>query len=260
VESFLGLGGVRLYLESWLPVGLEAGPRAAVVFCHGGNNHCSLPAIRRWSKAVTEAGFASYLFDARGFGRSQGRPMHVGSFAEPRGDLAALLHLVRTRHDGVKVFAAGCSYGALTVLDQAIHCPELLDGVVAMSISTGGGQAAGRAVKAMGAAGALLPRLTLPASPVDALCPRTMTLGFVRQVLVKRGPALAGELPELKLPLLHQAGALDPIAPPDPGLAARTGSADATFKLYQASGHDLLAEPDHEAVIADALGWIKQRS
>ncbi|MDR1387500.1 MAG: lysophospholipase [Propionibacteriaceae bacterium] len=273
---FNGLGGTRLYFEEWSP---ERRPEAALVFAHGANNHCSLDAIQRLGAAARQAGLVFYAYDARGFGRSEGRPMHIDSFAQPRGDLAALLRLVRKRQPATPVFLAGCSYGALTALDQAIVSPHLMAGVIAMSFSTVGlSGSTAVAVKLISALGALFPKLTVPAQPAesfagarrwlgatgrlwaDPLCPATNTLGFVREVLARRGPQLAQQLPLLRVPLLYQAGALDDVAPPDPGLTARTGSPDATYRCYPDSGHDLLAEPDHPAVTADLLAWISERT
>lgn len=277
--TLLGAGGVPLYYEEWLPA---APPAGVLVFAHGGNNYCGLPPVQAFARTVSAAGHAVVLYDQRGFGRSGGRPMHVARWREPRADLKALLHIVHHRHSNLPVTVAGCSYGALVAADQAITAPHLVDGVILMSLSTQplAGPAA-TATRVLGALGRVFPTVTLPADPpetfpgakaaltpgrrqrdlwADALCPPTLTLGLVRQVIHLRGRGLAADLPQLTAPVLLQAGADDTIAPPDPALVDRTGAADRTFRLYDRSGHDLLAGPDRDRVTADVIAWLDDRS
>jgi alpha-beta hydrolase superfamily lysophospholipase len=62
---------------------------------------------------------------------------------------------------------------------------------------------------------------------------------------------------ELTVPVLALHGSLDEVTPPDGSetLIATAKSADKTFKKYPGLVHDLVHEPEHDAVIADIVAW-----
>lgn len=88
-------------------------PKAAVLFLHGWSDHAG-----RWAgtgKRLQAAGFAAYLFDQRGHGRSGGRRGHLSRFSQLLGDLQAFRRAVRQRTPAPQVLL-GHSFGGLVVL------------------------------------------------------------------------------------------------------------------------------------------------
>lgn len=88
-------------------------PRAVVLFLPGWQDH-----VGRWAdlgERLRAAGFATYLLDLRGQGRSGGRRGYLSRFSQLLGDLQALRRLVRRRHDLPQVLL-GHSFGGLVVL------------------------------------------------------------------------------------------------------------------------------------------------
>jgi len=90
-----------------------ARPKAAVLFLHGWSDHAG-----RWAgtgQRLQAAGFAAYLLDLRGHGRSGGRRGHLSRFSQLLGDLKAFRRAVRQRTPGPQVLI-GHSFGGLVVL------------------------------------------------------------------------------------------------------------------------------------------------
>jgi alpha-beta hydrolase superfamily lysophospholipase len=101
--------GTALHYEAFEPTG----PRAAVLMLHGWSDHSG-----RWSAAAERlrgAGFATYLLDWRGHGRSGGRRGHLSRFSQLLGDLQAFRRVVRKRTTAPQVLV-GLSFGGLVVL------------------------------------------------------------------------------------------------------------------------------------------------
>jgi lysophospholipase len=88
-------------------------PKAAVLLLHGWSDHAG-----RWAgtgKRLQAAGFAAYLLDQRGHGRSGGRRGHLSRFSQLLGDLQAFRRAVRLRTAAPQVLL-GHSFGGLVVL------------------------------------------------------------------------------------------------------------------------------------------------
>lgn len=76
------------------------------------------PTAPPWKEAGTElqeAGFATYVLDQRGHGRSGGRRGHLSRFSQLLGDLQAFRRAVRRRQDVPQVLI-GQGFGGLVVL------------------------------------------------------------------------------------------------------------------------------------------------
>jgi acylglycerol lipase len=107
------------------------GPRAALLFVHGLAEHAG-----RYEHVLAHfagRGYAAYALDYRGHGRSPGRRVHVGDFAEFAGDVRAVQALVAERHPGLPLVLVGHSQGGLIVLHHVLRRPEGLAGIVLCS-------------------------------------------------------------------------------------------------------------------------------
>jgi lysophospholipase len=101
--------GTSLVFDAYEP----ARPKAAVLFLHGWSDHAG-----RWAstgKRLQAAGFAAYLLDLRGHGRSGGARGHLSRFSQLLGDLQAFRRAVRLRTEAPQVLL-GHSFGGLVVL------------------------------------------------------------------------------------------------------------------------------------------------
>ncbi|GHU63385.1 hypothetical protein FACS189418_6570 [Clostridia bacterium] len=267
---FSGLEGIRLFWKSFRPSHEKV--KAAVILMHGGNNYCDMSAYRNLAQKLVKENFVVYTYDQRGFGRSEGLRMHMGKWANVRGDMAAFLHLVRAKEPNVKIFAVGMSFGALQTLDQAIVSPHLLDGIVLMSISTVAIDIPTYAHTLINVLGKVMPKIKLPAGVhesfhgakakmekkdlwADPLCPAYMTVGNVRELMLRQN-RIRKELKFLTIPVLHMQGGQDTVAFVDKTLLKRTSSRDRTYQYYPNATHDMLEE---DSVGEDIVLWLNKR-
>src|SRR5216684_2964352 len=88
-------------------------PVGAVLFLTGWSDHAG-----RWVPAAArlrDAGYATFVLDQRGHGRSGGRRGHLSRFSQLLGDLQAFRRAVRQRQDVPQVLV-GHGFGGLVVL------------------------------------------------------------------------------------------------------------------------------------------------
>jgi alpha-beta hydrolase superfamily lysophospholipase len=91
----------------------SASPRAAVLLLPDWTDQSE-----QWKNLGTrlrDAGFAAYVLDQRGHGRSGGRKGHLSRFSQLLGDLQAIRRAVRRRHDLPQILW-GHGFGALIAL------------------------------------------------------------------------------------------------------------------------------------------------
>lgn len=129
---FNGLEDQKLYYQGRLP---RSDARAMVVIVHGFSDHCE-----RYSnlvEALVKRHLAVYSYDLRGHGRSPGQRGHIEHFDDYRQDTHAFIQFVSARHPDLPVFLFGHSMGGLIALDQALHFPEGLSGVISSAALLG---------------------------------------------------------------------------------------------------------------------------
>lgn len=265
--DFFGLEGVRLCWQSWLPDSMKV--KASVVLMHGGNCYGDLPSIRQLASNLSANGYAVYSYDARGFGRSEGKRMHIDNWEQIRSDMTAFLHFVRVKQPNLPIFAYGASFGAAQTLDQAIVSPHLLSGIIIASISTIPLEFPMKSLMLF--MGTYFPNISISAEPQesfpgakikmagsnlcwDPLCPKTMTLGFINKLVIRQS-TFKDELKYVTIPVFHMQGALDLIAKPDSSLSEGLSTEDVKYKVYEHSGHDMSSE-DMDMSIIDIINWL----
>ena len=109
-DTVVASDGYVLPLRSWLP---QADIRAAIVALHGFNDYANAFAIP--APVWAEAGIATYAYDQRGFGATDGVGIWPGTETLV-ADARATVALVRRRHPGVPVYLLGESMGGAVVL------------------------------------------------------------------------------------------------------------------------------------------------
>jgi len=271
-DRFTGSDGTALLRRAWRP---EGSPRAVVVFVHGLGEHSGIYGTTAGS--LVERGYAFETYDVRGHGHSPGPRVHLDSWEQVRGDLSALLALVRAEHPGRPLFLVGHSAGGLTVLEYALRHADGLTGVVAASPAIGEVGAPGWLLALARLLSRAFPRLALNVrldfdnmsrDPVanraiveDPLYCRKGTARLGAETLDAISWTRA-HAPELRLPLLMLQGTGDRITSPDASrrFFEQAGSPDKTYLSYPGAFHSLFHETNASEVRADLAAWLDARS
>src|SRR5579872_658878 len=91
--------GLQLHAELWRPD--QRAPIAVAVMIHGFSAHCGN--YRHVAQQLAAGGVATWLFDSRGHGLSQGRRGFVRRFSDYSDDLDLMVTAARAEVPGVPV-------------------------------------------------------------------------------------------------------------------------------------------------------------
>ena len=117
---------LQLFGQSWQP---EDRPRAVVCLVHGMGEHSGRYA--HVADALTQAGYALFVFDIRGHGKSSGPRGHTPSYEALMKDISSLLEVVNKRFPQLSSFLYGHSLGGNLVLNYVLRRQSHLKGVIA---------------------------------------------------------------------------------------------------------------------------------
>ncbi len=270
-DEFAAPDGVQLARHALRPAG-EA--RAAVAVVHGYGEHGGR--YRQLGGELAERGFATFVYDLRGHGRSPGRRGHVTRFREYLDDTAAFLDWVRGEAAGRPLFLLGHSMGGLIAacfVEQrrphdlagvVLSAPFLrlaepvpryklalahLASVVAPAMDVG---------NTLDAAGLSHDDEVVAAYRTDPLNHGAATARWATEVLSAQKSALA-HAGRITQHLLVMAGADDPVAHTDAAreLFAAAGSRDKKLLVYPGLLHEIFNEAERDAPVADLLAWLE---
>ena len=260
--------GTQLAYEACEPVS----PRAAILFLHGWSDHGG-----RWSglaERLRTAGYATYLLDQRGHGRSGGRRGHLSRFSQLLGDLQTFRRAVRRRRPELAQVLFGHSFGGLVALRYLETQPG--DALAAAVVSnpwlelarppSGLRSFLGRALADLwptvpipiGLDARLLSRdaAVATAYEADPAVHGIMTPGAWREIQWAHR-AVAADKDRIETPLLVLLGGEDRIVSPEAGRAfAEVLPAQVEVRWYADMYHELLHDPDRERVITDVLAFL----
>ncbi|MDX6663231.1 MAG: acylglycerol lipase [Solirubrobacterales bacterium] len=268
--SFEGERGAKIYWQGWLP---DGEPRGKLVVSHGAGEHSG-----RYNYLVDRlvpAGWAVYIDDHRGHGRSSGTRMQIDRLSYVVADLDRFVDLVAAEEPAGPPILLGHSMGGCIAIAYTFEHQDKLPALI-LSSPVAWLETASLAIRAI-------------ARVLSRLAPNTGTFGFpadgvsrdpdevaryVNDPLVHVGkvPArTAAELAEavegleeraaeISLPLLVMIGTGDPIVRNEGGqmIYDRASSADKTLKVYEGFFHELINEPkaDRERVLGDIEAWL----
>lgn len=269
IEGWLvGVGGVRLYWQGWLPRDDLTG---VLLICHGSGEHSG-----RYGNVVStlsEDGWAVYGLDLRGHGRSGGPRVDLERFSDWLDDFEVFRQEIAARHPDLPIFLLGHSLGGLIALAYALDRQEVINGLV---------------LSAPFLATASVPKVVRPVARLAAwVAPRTR-VGLVDLNKISKDPDVVSRyqsdplvyhgnatlayativgaqfetLPEraksLRLPLLLQHGTLDEIADPSGSrlLDSKSGSIDQTVFWYEGLWHEIYNEPERDRPLKDLREWL----
>ncbi len=266
-----GVGGIRLYRQSWLP---DGPPRAVVVIAHGAGEHSGRYA--HVAARLVDEGYAVYALDHRGHGRSEGPRAVIDRLDNAVADLDQLIVLAAGEQPGVPLFLLGHSMGGTIAVRYAIAHQDRLTGLILSA--------------PLAALEAASPVTRLVARVLSALTPR-LGLFAVDPTLVSRDPAVVKEyetdplvhhdrlpartiaelagavesFPEtagaITVPTLIMYGSGDHLVPPAGSMMLndRIGATDKKLKTYDGLFHEILNEPEQDAVLNDMCAWLRAR-
>jgi acylglycerol lipase len=268
-DRFAARDGIGLHEQWWLP---KAEAVASVVIVHGINEHGGRYA--RLAEDLNRRGYAVYVMDLRGHGRSEGDRAMIWEFDQYLNDVEVLLERVAARQPGKPLFLFGHSMGGAIVALLAITRSPKVQGIVLSA-------------PAVQIAGGVFPILRRLAALVSMLWP-TLRVTRMGSRFISRDPAVVesfrndplvfhGRFPvrtgaeilraakriqagasRITLPLLVLHGTGDIVTDPRGSrlLVSRATSTSKTLQLYTGLYHEVLSEPEREQVLADLLEWL----
>jgi len=270
-ESFFtGVGGLKLAARSWQPAG---SPRAVMVLVHGFNAHSG---YMEWpAEKFSAAGFATYAFDLRGRGKSEGERFYVEKFSDYLDDVDTLVETARTEHPGLPVYILGHSAGGVIASSYVLDHPDKMAGLICESFAFDVGLP--HLVQlAIEGVGSLAPHIhlfklknqdftrdpeALARMNSDPLIADEAQPAETAAELLKAAESLKNRMPEFNSQVFIIHGTADKAALPAGSqyFYDHAGSSDKTLKLYEGHYHDLLNDLGKEEVMADIQAWLDAR-
>ena len=270
---FEGAGGVQIFWQAWLPGGT---PRAVVGMAHGASEHSGRYA---WTgEQLAARGYALYALDHRGHGHSDGPRAVIDRMDNAVVDVGRLLELATSESgNGAKPFLLGHSMGGCIALAFATRREEEIRGLI-LSAPVAVLEAASPVQRIAGhVLSAIAPKLGVFAidSTTVSRDPEVVkdydadplnhhgklparTVHELSQEVGRFGESIA----RITVPLLVQVGTGDQLVPPAASelVYERASSDDKTIKRYDGLYHEILNEPERDAVVADTLAWLDAHS
>jgi alpha-beta hydrolase superfamily lysophospholipase len=265
---FPGAGGLELAGRAWLP----ERPERALLLVHGWAEHSGrYEHVGAW---LAGRGCAVHAYDHRGHGLSEGPRGHLRRFDDLLDDLELALAELRTAHPALPLFVVGHSMGGLvTAALAALRAPQIAGAATSGAALAVADTPTPARLRGLRLAARVLPRLRMrrPIRPEalsrdpevgrayaeDPLVLRAMSLGFGAAFLGAQ-PAVLAAAPRVAVPMLVLHGGDDPLCRVEgsrrffAGLAHR----DSALRVHPGLRHEILNEPEREAVLGDLLEWM----
>jgi len=270
--SYKGRDGRSLFYRSQVP----ARPAGVVLLLHGYAEHSGR--YEGVMERLSEAGFAVYAPDHRGFGRSArpGALADLESLEAVIHDNSSLIAVTRRVQPEVPLFLLGHSMGGMLALLFALRHPKGIAGLVTSGAAVEIPEyISPLLLRVSGLLSRLMPRL--PAQPFDyrkvSRDPQVIQameqdpLYYKGKMRARTGyqqllgiREVTSGLQRIRLPLLLLHGA------DDRTIAAKTSelifnavsSAEKTLKIWPGLRHEILNEPERQEVLAVILDWLRR--
>jgi alpha-beta hydrolase superfamily lysophospholipase len=264
-----GAGGVEIFWQAWLPDGQA---RAAVAMAHGASEHSGRYA---WTgEQLAAHGYALYALDHRGHGKSAGARAVIDRVDKAVADLGQLAGIARAESAGDdKPFLFGHSMGGFLALAFATRRQAEIRGLM-LSAPVAVLEAASPVQRIAGhLLSAIAPKLgvypidssTVSRDPevvrdydADPLNHHGKLPARTVHEMAQEVARFPGTVPSITVPLLVQVGTGDRLVPPQSSelVYEWASSEDKTIKRYDGLYHEILNEPERDAVVADMLAWL----
>lgn len=266
-----GAGGKSIFWQSWTP---DGNARGVVAIVHGAGEHSDRYGYV--AERLVAAGYAVYALDHRGHGYSDGPRALIDRMDNAVADLDRLVTIARDAQPGRDVFMLGHSMGATISLRYTLGHQDRLTGLI-LSGALAALDAAPAPVRLTGRVlSAIAPQLPLIAVDSSLISRDPLVVEAYRtDPLVHHGKLPARTVAELAavveslpsavaritVPTLILYGTADRLCPPAGSvmLAERIGSPDTTIRSYDGLFHEILNEPERDAVLDEVSAWLTAR-
>lgn len=270
VERSFGVAdGTELFYRTWEP----AESRGKLVIVHGFNEHSGR--FEHVAQYWARQGYTVWALDQRGHGRSGGPRAYVEQWSDYIADLHAF---ITGPVGGGRPLLLGHSMGGLNAFRYGLAHPESIKALVITSpLFRNRAQPSAIDQLLLPVAARLAPKLLRPAGLDPATLSRDPAIGTAYMAdplvgkqgtprwyteMLKATAASLTEAPSFQLPIFILAAGADALV--DPEAAERVyqaiGSARKRFKLYPEFYHELLNEPEREAILADIHQWLAEEA
>ncbi|KAE8663944.1 Alpha/beta-Hydrolases superfamily protein isoform 3 [Hibiscus syriacus] len=272
---FSGARGDTLFIQTWSPASVKI--RGVVFVMHGLNEHSSR--YNDFAERLNAEGFKVYAMDWIGHGGSDGLHGYVHSLDYAVADMKLLLQRILSENTGLPCFCFGHSTGGALVLKAALD-PEVEDkvaGIILTSPAVGVQPSHPIFVVLAPIISYLFPRFQVsianksgkPVSrdPAALVAKYSDPLVYTGPLRVRTGyeilritTYLQENMSRLKVPFLVLHGLDDTVT--DPKASQKLydeASTDKTIKLFEGLLHDLLIEPERQAIMDDVIQWLNFR-
>lgn len=266
---FDGINHTKLFYQTWTP----DNPKGLVIVVHGYGEHSG-----RYLNVVNTLvpeGYALWVPDHRGHGKSKGRRCHVDRFSDFLEDLSIFEALARKAHPDLPVHVVGHSMGSL-IANHYVSSRTDQD-YKSLTLS-GTGAEPGPAIKASAKImskilSVILPTLSIPSGldPNFISYDKKVVEAYINDPLVENkltvrlGNEMMAALPkmipaaaQLKIPTMMQIGAEDESFHPNSwdALFEAIAVKDKTFKKYEGCRHEVYNEIKKEVPLNDLKNWL----
>ncbi|MFP4227298.1 MAG: lysophospholipase [Salinivenus sp.] len=266
------IDGLRLFTRRWRP---DGSPLAHMVLVHGYADHSGR--YDHVADTFAKVGLATYAFDLRGHGQSEGKRVYVDRFDQYLDDLSRVLTWVREDAPDRPLFLFGHSMGGLISLKYVLDRSPTLQGLIlsapALEVNPDLAPLLRRAAHVLGR---LAPTLPTVGSPKGAISrdPQVVAqanadpLNYHGRIpartgaeLLRAGARVRARLGALQTPFLVIHGTADLLASPrwSRRLHEEARSEDKTIHLYEDLYHETFNEPEQKRVLRDLRRWVASR-
>ncbi len=267
--------GHEIFYRVWRPAST---PAAVVLVSHGYAEHSGR--YGNLGAALTAAGYAVYVNDHRGHGKSAGLTGHVDSYRHLLQDLLDMVSLIREKEgENIPLFLLGHSFGSIIAVHFAAEYQDELNGLIlsGTGVRYGGTKSTQRLLirifsritpKKMVRVPLEATALSHDKSVIDAYLSDPLvfagraSFGLLR-AMVTTMSAVKSKASMIQIPILIQKGSKDPLVLGEKELYdAMTATPDKTLKVYEGLLHEVYNEsPEMRAqVMTDLIDWLKRRS
>lgn len=264
-----GASDRQIFWQSWAPDGASA--RAVVVIVHGAGEHSGR--YQHVAERLTTKGYAVYALDHQGHGRSEGPRALIDRIDRAVSDIDGLVTMARGAYAELPVFMLAHSMGGTFGVQYALAHQQRLAGLILSGplAALDGAPAPLRIIGRM--LSVIAPQMGLIAVDSRMVSRDAQVVEAYRtDPLVHHGKLPARTVAELAsaidafpdsvgritIPTLILYGTADALAPPRGSemLAQRLGTTDLTVIPYEGLYHEILNEPEQEAVMDDLCLWL----
>ncbi|KAK2421812.1 alpha/beta-Hydrolases superfamily protein [Trifolium repens] len=268
--------GDTIFTQCWTP--LYAKIRGLVIVMHGLNEHSGR--YSNFAKQLNANGYKVYGMDWIGHGGSDGLHGYVHSLDDAVSDLKVFIEKVISENPGLPLFCYAHSTGAAITL-KALLDPKVgacVAGATFTSPAVGVEPSHPILVALAPILSFLLPTFQcnsaykkgLPVSrdPEALIAKYSDPLVCTGPLRVRTGyeilqitSYLQQNLRKMRVPFLVLHGTADSVTDPTASqkLYEESSSSDKSIKLYEGFSHDLLFEPEREAITEDIIQWLNSR-